>query len=208
MSTAIVHPGVHWAGDKSIGSFAVIGEPPARHAPGELETWIGAGATIRSHTIIYAGNRIGAGFQTGHGAMIRELNVIGERVSIGTASIVEHHVEIGDGARLHSRVFVPEYTVIEADAWLGPAVVLTNARYPQSPNVKAELKGAHIERHAILGANVTVLPGVRIGRGAIIGAGSVVTADVPTGAVMVGNPARRIKDRADLPYGTLPDDHS
>jgi len=55
---------------------------------------IGDGAVIRSHTVIYAGNRIGRGFQTGHGVMIRESNTIGDEVSIGTGSVIEHHVVI------------------------------------------------------------------------------------------------------------------
>ena len=123
---------------------------------------------MRSHTVIYCGNRIGKDFQTGHGALIRESNEIGDHVSIGSGSIVEHHVRIGNGVRLHSHVFVPEFTILEDECWLGPNVVLTNARYPRSPRAKDELMGACIERGAKLGANVTVLPGVRIGRDALV----------------------------------------
>ncbi len=169
------------------------------HQPGEIETVIGPAAMIRSHSVIYAGNRIGSGFQTGHGALVREDNVIGDNVSIGTNSIIEHHVTIGNGVRLHSNVFVPEYSVLEDDCWLGPNVVVTNARYPRSPFTKDELAGAHIERGAKIGANVTLLPGVRIGRDALVGAGAVVTADVPAGAVVVGNPARIINHISALP---------
>ena len=52
--------------------------------------------------------------------MIRESNTIGDDVSIGTHSIVEHHVEIGDRVRVHSNAFIPEYSVIEEGAWIGP----------------------------------------------------------------------------------------
>jgi acetyltransferase-like isoleucine patch superfamily enzyme len=102
--------------------------------------------------------------------------------------------------RLHSHVFVPEFSVLEDECWLGPNVVLTNARYPRSPRAKDELAGPYIERGAKLGANVTVLPGIRIGRDALIGAGAVVTKDVPAGAVVVGNPGRVINKLANLPY--------
>jgi NDP-sugar pyrophosphorylase family protein len=73
-----------------------------------METRIGTGASINSHTVIYAGNRIGRNFRAGHHVLIRELNEIGDDVSIGSGSNVEHHVRIGHGVRLHSNVFVPE----------------------------------------------------------------------------------------------------
>jgi acetyltransferase-like isoleucine patch superfamily enzyme len=199
--TAILLPGVLLEGDYDLGPFVLVGETPHGRQPGELATLIGEGARIRSHTVLYAGNRIGRHFQTGHGALVREENVIGDDVSIGSGSIVEHHVRIGNRVRLHSHVFVPEFTVLEDDCWLGPNVVLTNARYPRSLRVKEQLAGPHVERGARLGANVTVLPGVRIGAEALVGAGAVVTKDVPPRAVVVGNPARVINDLSHLPYG-------
>jgi acetyltransferase-like isoleucine patch superfamily enzyme len=197
---AVVYPGVVWGGTYTLDPFVIVGYAPRGTRPGEMETFIGDGALIRSHTVIYAGNRIGASFQTGHGALIRECNEIGDNVSVGSGAIVEHHVRIGHGVRLHSHVFVPEFTVLEDECWLGPNVVLTNARYPRSRRAKAELVGAYIERGAKLGANVTVLPGVRVGRGALIGAGAVVTKDVPPGAVIIGNPGRVINTVNNLPY--------
>ncbi len=197
---AIVHPGVHFAGAHSVAAFAIVGEAPRGAAPGALVTHFGPDAVIRSHSVIYAGNRIGARFQTGHGVMVREENEIGDDVSIGTGSVVEHHVKIGHGVRLHSKVFVPEYSVLEDGCWLGPNVVLTNAKYPKSPGAKHHLVGPHIEKGAKIGANTTILPGVRIGANALIGAGSVVTKDVPAGEVHAGNPARFIKSLSSLPY--------
>ncbi|MBI5591076.1 MAG: transferase [Deltaproteobacteria bacterium] len=183
-----------------IEEFCIIGVPARDQITGDTETIIGSDAHIRSHTVIYAGNRIGKGFQTGNKVNIRELNAIGDHVSIGTLSVIEHHVIIGDRVRIHSQVFVPEYSVIEAGAWLGPNVVLTNAKYPLSPGVKASLKGPIIKKGAKVGANVTILPGVVIGENSLIGAGSVVVHDVPEGAVVVGNPAKIIKHIHELPY--------
>ncbi|HOX43467.1 MAG TPA: acyltransferase [Myxococcota bacterium] len=199
--SSIIHPGVIFGGTHRVEHFVILGEPPRGKEPGELETHIGDGAVIRSHTVVYAGNRIGKNFQTGHGVLIREENQFGDDVSIGSGSIVEHHVQMGRGVRLHSHVFVPEYSILEDDCWLGPNVVLTNARYPRSPGVKDHLHGPHIGRNAKLGANVTVLPGVLIGEDALIGAGAVVTRDVLPGAVVVGNPGRQIKEIGELPYG-------
>lgn len=194
----MIYPQVNFTSPAEIAPMCIVGHPCAA---GQLPTSIGASARIRSHTVIYCGNEIGDHFQTGHGALVRECNRIGHHVSIGSHTIVEHHVTIGQHVRLHSNVFVPEYSTLEDGCWLGPHVVLTNAKYPQSPNCKHELVGAHIEAGAVIGANATLLPGVRIGAGAIIGAGAVVTKDVPPNAVMVGNPARQINDRRHLPYG-------
>jgi acetyltransferase-like isoleucine patch superfamily enzyme len=198
--TAIIYPGVIFGADCIVEDFVIIGVPPRGAAPGELPTIIGDGAVIRSHTVIYAGNQIGHRFQTGNKANIRELNQIGDDVSIGTLSVVEHHVKIGDRARIHTQVFVPEYTTLEEDSWLGPNVVITNAKYPKSPEAKESLKGAHLKRGAMVGANSTLLPGITLGEFSLVGAGSVVTQDVPDKAVVAGNPARIINSLDNLPY--------
>ena len=130
--------------------------------------------------------------------MIRESNTIGDDVSIGTHSIVEHHVEIGDRVRVHSNAFIPEYSVIEEGAWIGPSVTFTNARYPLGRDAKASLRGPIVRRGAKIGANATLLPGVIIGRDALVGAGSVVVHDVPDGAVVVGNPARVVRQVTEI----------
>ncbi len=196
--SSIIHPNVHLGTNATLGEFAILGEPARGKAPGEVETHIGDDAVIRSHTVIYAGNRIGKNFQTGHGALVREDNEIGDDVSIGSHTIVEHHVRIGNHVRLHSNVFVPEFSVLEDGCWLGPNVVVTNARYPLSRDVKKNLKGAHVKRGAKIGANATLLPGVTIGENALVGAGAVVTRDVPDGTVVAGNPARVIKRIKDI----------
>lgn len=191
---------VTFGADTIIEDYCIIGVPARGYKFGDLVTTFGPKAHIRSHTVIYAGNRIGDRFQTGNKVNIRELNTIGDNVSIGTLSVIEHHVQIGHNVRIHTQVFVPEYSILEDGAWLGPNVVLTNARYPQSPGVKDALKGPLIKKGAKIGANSTILPGVVIGENALIGAGSVVVHDVPDGAVVVGNPARIIKQISALPY--------
>jgi acetyltransferase-like isoleucine patch superfamily enzyme len=165
---------------------------------------IGGGSWIRSHTVIYAGNRIGRNFVTGNKVNIRECNTIGDDVSVGTLSVIEHHIVVGNRVRIHSQAFIPEFSILDDDCWIGPNVVLTNAKYPMSPGVKDMLKGPRIGRGAKIGANATILPGVTIGDYALVGAGAVVVRDVPAGAVVVGNPARTVRSISELPY-PLPD---
>ncbi len=151
---------------------------------------IGDGATIRSHSVIYAGNTIGKNFQCGHGAMIRENNAIGDNVSVGTHSIIERESVIGDNVRIHSRCFIPEFITICARAWIGPGVTITNTKHPRNPLWEQTAKGTVIGENAIIGANVTLLPNVKIGKNAFIGAGSVVSRNIEDGDVAYGVPAR------------------
>jgi acetyltransferase-like isoleucine patch superfamily enzyme len=198
--TSKVYANVSLGAGSVLEDFCILGTPPRGKKDGELATVIGDGAVIRTHTVIYAGNTIGKNFQTGNKVNIREANQIGNDVSIGTLSVIEHHVQIADRVRIHTQVFVPEFSVLEEGCWLGPNVVLTNARYPLSPSVKDQLAGPVIRKGAKIGANATILPGVVIGENALVGAGAVVTKDVPPGAVVVGNPARVIRDISELPY--------
>jgi acetyltransferase-like isoleucine patch superfamily enzyme len=195
-----IMPGVEMGKGHNLGPSVIVGELPRGKKEGELKTKIGGNAIIRSHSVIYAGNVIGDGFETGHGVMIRENNKIGSDVSVGSHTIIERDCVIGDGVRLHSNVFVPEYTQIKDGAWVGPCVVLTNAQFPKSPQAKKFLMGVVIGENAKIGANSTLLPGVKIGKNALVGAGSVVTRDVPENAVVVGNPAKKIKDISELRY--------
>jgi acetyltransferase-like isoleucine patch superfamily enzyme len=189
--SAIIHPNVDLGSNVTIEDFCVIGAPFRGYA--DEKTIIGDNAQIRSHTVIYAGNVIGADFQTGNKANIRELNAIGNDVSIGSLSVVEHHVLIEDEVRIHTQAFIPEYTILRRGCWIGPNVVCTNAKFPRSPNVKDELSGSEIGENARIGANSTILPGVSIGRNSLVGAGSVVTKDVKPDVIVAGNPARFLR---------------
>jgi acetyltransferase-like isoleucine patch superfamily enzyme len=185
--SAVIYPNVNLGENIIIEDFCIIGLP--FKGMSNEKTVIGDNAVLRAGTYIYAGNVIGNDFQTGNKANIREQNTIGDNVSIGTLSVVEHHVAIGKNVRIHTQVFVPEYTILDDDCWLGPNVVVTNARFPRHPNVKDDFLGVHIHKKAKVGGNVTLLPGIQVGRNSLIGAGSVVTKDVPENVIMAGNPA-------------------
>ncbi|MBN2602745.1 MAG: N-acetyltransferase [Candidatus Thermoplasmatota archaeon] len=175
-----------------IEDYVIIGIPPMKKKEGDLSTIVGDNSVIRSHSVIYAGNKIGNNFQTGNNVNIREENEIGNNVSIGTKTVIEFKTVIKDNARIHSQAFIPEYCVLEEDCWIGPNVVLTNAKYPKSLRAKDFLEGVVIGKGAKIGANSTILPGVKIGKNALVGAGSVVTRNVTQGKIVAGNPAKVI----------------
>ena len=147
---------------------------------------IGPRARIRSGAVIYTNVEIGPDLETGHHVIIREENRIGERLWLWSHSTIDYGCRIGDRVRIHNHVYVAQYTVIEDDVFLAPGVMLANDRYP----ISDRMEGPVIKRGAIIGVNATILPGVVIGEKALVGAGSVVTKDVPSGAVVYGNPAR------------------
>lgn len=183
-------------GRNTIGEGARLFEPvtlgfPSREFLGATDfpgVTLGRNATIRSGTILYCEVVAGDDFQTGHNVMIREKTRIGDRVAIGTNTICEGNCRFGSDVSVQSMAFIPTNTWIGDRVFIGPHVVLTNDRYP--PTGIGGLAGPVIEDGAAIGANTTVLPGVRIGAGALVAAGSVVTRDVPPGMLAVGNPAR------------------
>lgn len=191
---------IHIGPDFSIGEYCLIGYKNKKDINNKIKTIIGKNANIRSHTVIYAGNNIGDNFQTGHGVLIREENHFGHNVSIGSHTVVEHHVKIGNNVRIHSNSFIPEYSILEDDVWIGPQVTFTNAKYPASPYSKQNLKGAIVKKGAKIGAACVILPGITIGEKVLVGAGSVVSKNIPEGKVVIGNPARISGKVSDLKY--------
>ena len=180
-----------------LGKYVLLGIIPTKVPPArKLE--IGDNSIIRSHTVIYAGNKIGKNFQTGHGVMIRENNIIGDNVSIGTHSIIERDNHIGNGVRIHSNCFVPEFIEIKDKAWIGPGVTILNVLHPPCPKFEECAKGIVIGENVKIGGNVTLGPRIKIGKNALIGFGSVVTQDIPENAVAYGSPASVKKEIKDL----------
>ncbi len=192
-STAIIHPNVILGENVTVEDYCVIGLP-FMGMNNDEQTIIGDNSILRAGTYIYAGNRIGKNFHSGNKVNIRELNNIGDDVSVGTLSIIEHHVTIFNNVRIHSQAFIPEYTTLHDEVWVGPNVVITNAKYPKHSDAKNNLQGATVLKNAKIGANCTILPAVEIGENSLIGAGSVVTKNIPSNSVVVGNPANVIKE--------------
>jgi acetyltransferase-like isoleucine patch superfamily enzyme len=159
---------------------------------------IGDSAFIRSHSVIYAATSIGDDFQTGHGVLIREDNSIGDNVSIGSHTVIERGNRIGNDVRIHSNCFIPEFTLIEDRAWIGPCVTVLNVLHPPCPRFEDCAKHVVIGSNAKIGGNVTVGPRVTIGANSLVGMGSVVTSDIPSDVVAFGNPAKPIKSIYEL----------
>lgn len=159
---------------------------------------LGAGARLRSGTILYAGSRIGDDFQTGHNVIVREECDIADDVAIWSNTVIDYGVKIGTGVKIHTNCYIAQHTIIEDGAFLAPGVSIANDLYPGSDRSAELMTGPVIGAGAQIGVGATILPYVKIGAGAMIGSGSVVTRDVPAGMVAIGNPARPTKPVSDL----------
>jgi acetyltransferase-like isoleucine patch superfamily enzyme len=178
-------------GKVTIGEGATVQENVILGSAEDGKLGIGKGCTVRSGTVIYSGAEIGDNFRSGHNVLIRGNSEIGNNVLVGTNSVIDGDCKIGSNVNIQTGVYVTRYTTIEDGVFLGPFCVTTNDKYMK---YGATLKGPVIKQGARIGANSTIMPGITIGEGAIVGAGSVVTKDVPPGKVVMGVPARVVKD--------------
>ncbi len=154
---------------------------------------IGDGAVIRSGSVIYQGVEIGAAFETGHGVVVREENVIGDHVAIWNNTTIDYACRIGSRVKIHCNCYVAQFTVFEDDVFLAPGVTIANDIHPGCKFSAECMKGPTLRRGVQIGVNVTILPYVEIGEGSLIGSGSVVTRDIPPFSVAFGNPARVVR---------------
>ena len=184
----------------------LLGYPPGRPGPFGA-TRLGRGARVRAGSVIYAGVDIGDGFETGHHAIVREENRIGRDCALWNNSTIDYGCVLGDRVKIHCNVYVAQFTTIEDDVFLAPGVTIANDPHPICTKC---MQGPTIRRGARIGVNVTLLPLIVIGENALVGAGCVVTADVPAGMVVAGNPARVVGpvDAVECPFGiVIPYEH-
>lgn len=160
------------------------------HSTSDVQTKnIGSGTHIWQFCVVLKNAHIGADCNICSHCFIENDVVVGDRVTIKCG------VQIWDGLRIDNDVFI------------GPNVTFTNDKHPRSKQYPEEYLGTTLKAGASIGANATILPGITVGAGAMVGAGAVVTQDVPSGAVVMGNPAQ-ITGYSDAEEYHLPQDGS
>jgi acetyltransferase-like isoleucine patch superfamily enzyme len=159
---------------------------------------LGENTVVSRSATVFAGARLGARVLIGDGACVRERCVIGDDVVIGHGSLVENDTTVGARTTIQALAYVTAYTTVEQDVFIAPCVVTTNDNFMGRTEKRHELrKGPTIRRGARVGGGAVLCPGIEIGEEAFVGAGAVVIRDVPARAVVVGNPARVIRDVPD-----------
>lgn len=158
---------------------------------------VGAGATICCGAVISAGAHIGERVIVGDQAQVRERATIGTDSVIGRGSAIEYGVKVGARAIVQTGVYVTAGSVIEDDVFLGPGVITSNddtiGRHPR----EQPLRGVTFCRACRIGAGAVFVPGVTVGEEAFVAAGAVVTEDVAPRAVVMGVPARAVRQVAE-----------
>lgn len=196
---AIIYENVHIGPNSFIGAQCILGERLADYLKDKNYTnpalKIGQDSVIRSGTIIYAGCSMGNNFQTGHRAVIREQSIFGNNCGFGTLSQSDGYIKVGNNCRFHNNVFIATYTTVEDNVHFYPMSCTVDSLHP--PCQKGR-EGPYLEKGAIIGAKVLILPRVRIGAGCVIAGGSIVTEDAPPQTVLAGSPARVKKMRSEV----------
>jgi acetyltransferase-like isoleucine patch superfamily enzyme len=199
--TAIVYPGTVIGEGCQILDYAVVGKQPTlsprstakREELPRLE--LGAGTIVSTGAVVFAGTTVGERVVVGDQACVRERCTIGDDVVIGRGSLVENDTSVGALTKIQAHAYITAYSLLEENVFIAPCVITTNDNFMGRTEKRHELvKGPTIRRGARVGGGAVLLPGIEVGEEAFVGAGAVVLRDVPARAVMVGSPARQIRE--------------
>jgi acetyltransferase-like isoleucine patch superfamily enzyme len=199
--TAVVHEGTVLGDGVRVLEHAVVGKQPTLSprstAKRELlpPAVIGAGTVVSTGAIVFAGSTVGERVVLGDQSCVRERVKIGDDVVIGRGSLVENDTTIGALTKVQAGAYITAYSTLEEHVFVAPCVVTTNDNFMGRTERRHELmKGPTIRRGARIGGGAILCPGIEVGEEAFVGAGAVVTKDVPPRAVVVGSPARVLRE--------------
>jgi acetyltransferase-like isoleucine patch superfamily enzyme len=201
--TAIVYEGTVLGDGVRVLENAVVGKQPSLGASSTAKreplppAQIGNGTVISTGAIVFAGSSVGANCIVGDQSCIRERVEMGDDCILGRGSLIENDTTVGRGTRIQANAYITAYSTLEEDVFIAPCVVTTNDNFMGRTERRRELmKGPTIRRSARVGGGAVICPGVEIGVEAFVGAGAVVTKDVPPHKLVVGSPARIVRDVA------------
>ncbi|WP_316779987.1 DapH/DapD/GlmU-related protein [Streptomyces sasae] len=196
---AIIHGGTRIGAGVRIEEFVIVGKPEQGYAVGRTYSGMGAvtvlagGVTVRSGAILYAGVNLGAETAIGHRTLIRSHSTLGAHCLIGHGLVIERACTFGNWVRCSPLSHITSAVVAGDRVFLGAGIRTINDKHliwNDTEGREPDLVPPRFEEGARVGTGSTVLGGVTIGLRALVGAGSVVTRDVPDGAVAYGSPAR------------------
>jgi acetyltransferase-like isoleucine patch superfamily enzyme len=198
----VVHAGTVIGDGCAIEDHAVLGKRPrlARHsgARGEVRALeLGARVSVGAGAVVFAGASVGPDAILGDQTFVRERAYIGEGSVVGRGSVVDNDVVIGARVRVQTNVYLTAFTLIEDDVFVGPGAITTNDDTMARHGDETPVRGATLRRACRVGGGAVLTPGIEIGEEAFVAAGAVVTRDVPARAVVMGVPARVVREVGD-----------
>src|SRR6266571_5525739 len=199
--TAIVYPGTKLGEGVKVLEHAVVGKQPSLSPRSTAKreelppAEIGDGTIVSTGAVVFAGSKVGARVILGDQSCVRERVVVGDDVVIGRGSLVENDTTIGAMTKIQAEAYITAYSTLEEHVFVAPRVVTTNANFMGRTERRHELiKGPTIRRGARVGGGAILCPGIEIGEDAFVGAGAVVTKDVEARMLVVGNPAKVLRE--------------
>jgi acetyltransferase-like isoleucine patch superfamily enzyme len=202
--TATVYEGTVLGQGVKVLEGAVVGKQPSLSPRSTAKreplppTTIGDGTIVSTGAIVFAGSSVGARVILGDQSCVRERVEVGDDVVLGRGSYIENDTTVGAMTKIQADAYITAYSTLEEHVFIAPCVVTTNDNYMGRTEKRlAAMRGPTIRRGARVGGGAVLCPGVEIGEEAFVGAGAVVTKDVPPRALVVGNPARVIREVPD-----------
>ncbi len=199
--TATVYEGTVLGDGVKVLEGAVVGKQPTLSPRSTAKreplppTVLGDGTIVSTGAIVFAGTTVGARVILGDQSCVRERVTLGDDVVLGRGSLVENDTTIGARTKIQADAYVTAYSTLEEDVFIAPCVQTTNDNWMGRTEKRfGNVKGPTIRRGARVGGGAVLLPGVEIGEEAFVGAGAVVTKDVPPRMLVVGNPARVLRE--------------
>lgn len=195
---AVIHGGTVLAEQSHVEEHAVVGKPELGYAVGRIYpgsgagTVIGTGTVLRSGAIVYAAVQLGANVMVGHHTLLRTAVEVGTDTQLGHFLSIERQVRIGRDVRCSPGSHITSYTVLADRVFLGAGVRTINDRTLtwRDPHRKPELIPPRFDTGAKIGTGCVMFGGITVGEHALVGAGSLITRDIPAGALAFGQPAR------------------
>jgi acetyltransferase-like isoleucine patch superfamily enzyme len=202
--TAVVFPGTVVGEGCTILDYAVVGKQPTLSPRSTAKreelppAKLGAGSVVSTGALVFAGTTIGERVIVGDQACVRERCTIGDDVVVGRGSLVENDTSVGALTKIQAHAYITAYSLLEDNVFIAPCVITTNDNFMGRTEQRLDqIKGPTIRHGARIGGGAVLLPGIEIGEEAFVGAGAVVIRDVPARALVVGNPARQIREVPD-----------
>ena len=201
----VVHEGTSIGDGCTVEDHVVLGKRP-RLAPrsgaqGDVGALVlGERVTVCAGAVVFAGASIGEGTILGDQSFVRERSRIGGGSVIGRGSVVDNDVRVGARVRVQTGVYLTAFSLVEDDVFIGPGVTTTNDDTMARHDAEMALRGATLRRACRIGGGAVLTPGVEIGEEAFVASGAVVTHDVRPRGVVMGVPARAVREvpEADL----------
>jgi len=201
-SHVVIHKGTRIGLNVRIDDGAVIGKLPMKAANSAVTkeqelppAVVGDDSIIGTHVVIYAGAELGPKVLVADLATVRENVTIGEGTIIGRGVAIENFCRIGSYCKLETNVYLTAYSELGDRVFIAPCAATSNDNFVGRTKERFKhFKGVIVKRGGRIGVNSTILPGKVVEEDALVAAGAVLTHDAPAGKIVIGAPAKPVKD--------------